>query len=77
MDKYKLKTFTTVQRNLASVGFIKDNCRFHTEQKLRTLEGFLAVILSFLYLFFHADTVKEYMDSIFVATVGRFLFFHL
>lgn len=70
MQTNRLKVFETVKTNLESVGFIREKGRFHTEQWLHTAQGFLANILLCLYLLFDADTVKEYMDSIFMSACG-------
>lgn len=64
-----MKIFEVVKINLASDGFVQEKGRFHTEQWLRTFEGFLAVVLQCLFLAIDAVTVKEYMESIFMTTV--------
>lgn len=66
----KLEIFETPKKLFAAIGFIQGKRRFHTEQWLRTTEGFLAIIMQVLYLLIEADTVKEYMESIFM-TIGE------
>lgn len=74
MEINKIKIFETVKKNLALTGFINEKDPYHTEQCLRALEGFLAVVMQYLYLFFEAVTIKEYIDSIFMSTVGIFIY---
>lgn len=69
-----MKTFETVQKNFANIGFMRDKGRFHMEQWLRTFEGFLAIIMQCLYLPFDAVTIKEYMDSIFITSAGVLIY---
>lgn len=68
MKTKKIKIFKTTKKLFAATGFVHAKGRFHTEQCLRIVEGFLANVMVFLYLLITADTVKEYMDSIFMTT---------
>lgn len=67
-----MKLFVTVKEMLTSIDIIREKGRFHAKRNLRTLEGFLAIIMQCLYLLFDAETDREYMDSIFMTTVGQF-----
>lgn len=70
METNKMEIFLTVKKNLASLAFVPNQRPFYTNQLIHTSYGFLAIILQCLYLFFDAETIKEYMDSIFMTTVG-------
>lgn len=70
METNKLEIFETAKRLYAAIGFIPKKERFYVEQWLRTVEGFLANVMVLLYLLVVADTVKEYMTSIFMTTGG-------
>lgn len=74
METKQMEIFKTIKNNFASIGFTKKNEQFHTEQLLRTVEGFLAIILQCLYLLFDANTIKDYMVSILTTTVGIFVY---
>lgn len=69
-----MNIFVTVKKNFASIGFIQGKGRFDLERWLRIFEGFLAIIMQCLYLVFDADTDEEYMDSMFMTTVGIFIY---
>lgn len=75
MDKKeRMDIFKTIKNQLASTGFTKRNERFHTEQLLRALEGFLGIVLQCLYIHFEAETTKEYMVSVLTTAVGIFIY---
>lgn len=70
MEIDKLKFYGIVEKNFASTGFKRENVPFHTEQCLHAFQGFLAITMQSLYLFFVANTAKDYMDSIFMTAGG-------
>lgn len=74
METEKMEIFKTIKQNFVSIGFTKRNEKFHTEQLIRTLEGFLAIVLQCLYIVFDARTAKEYMFSIVAITIGIFVY---
>lgn len=66
METQKIRTFETVKKSLSLTCFVQGKGRFHIGQKLRAVEAFLAFIMQILYLLIEADTIKEYMDSIYM-----------
>lgn len=65
-----MEIFKTVKEHLVAIGFTKPDVEFHTEQVLRTSQGFLAIVLQCLHLLFDANTTKDYLDSLFTTSVG-------
>lgn len=70
MEVPKLRIFETVKESLAATCFVEGKGRFHTKQKQRAVEALLGFIMHVLYLHTEADTVKEYMDSIYITGVA-------
>lgn len=66
--------FETIKTNFASIGFIREKGRFHTQQCLHMTNGFVVVILQYLYIPIEAVTIKEYMDAIFITSGGSCIF---
>lgn len=60
----------TVKKNLASIDFVANQPPLPTKQLINIIWDYLNIISLFLYLLFEARTDKEYMDSIFMVTVG-------
>lgn len=70
MEPKRLKTFESVIKNFAAIDFNKEKPRFHIRQCLRALEGFSGVTMQALYLFYNANTNKEFIDSIYMTSGG-------
>lgn len=70
METNRMEIFKTIKEHLWAIGFTKPHVGFHTEQVLRTSQGFLAIVLQCLYLLFDANTTKDYLDSLFTTSVG-------
>lgn len=70
METKKLKIFESVKKMLASIDLNANQRPFHRKQLLHIVQGFCAIILQCLYLVYEANTIREYMNSIFMTTVG-------
>lgn len=74
MKTERMESFASVERNLASIGFVANQRPLHTEQLINVVRGTVASILQYLYLVFEANTDKEYMHSIFMTTFGIMIY---
>lgn len=66
-----IKLFESIQSNMINLGFIPNQKNPFNLQHLRGfIIGLLAIILHFVFFVHVANTIKQYMDSIFMTTVG-------
>ena len=69
-----MKIFKTVQKHLASLGYIKNQSSLNIRQLSICFLSIVAIISLSLYLFCFANTQKEFMDSIFMTVSGVLVF---
>lgn len=69
-----MKIFETVLKHLDSIGFKENQHRFNRIQIETHLKAALNVSLICVQLFHVANTLKEYMDGIFLITVAILVF---
>ena len=65
-----MKFFETAQSKLAEIGYHADKRAFNNEQLAFLLKGVLANIVFGVYFFHVANTPKEFLDSVFMFSVG-------
>lgn len=65
-----MKTFQTMQRNLALIGFERNLRPFNERHKWCVIVGSTSNVILITYLLNVANSPKEYMDSIFVVCVA-------
>lgn len=65
-----MKIFQTIQKNMRHSGFIRDQNAFNKTQTLVIFKSIVFLTLQFVYLLRVANTPRQYMDSIFMSTVG-------
>lgn len=65
-----MQIFKTIREHLVAIGFTKSDVGFHTEQVLRTSQGFMAIVLQCIHLLFDVNSTKDYLDSLFTTSVG-------
>lgn len=69
-----MKLFQSTQKSLAFGGFIKNQPAFNRTQLRMMFLSILFLGLQCIYLFHVANTPRQYMDSIFMTTVGILVF---
>lgn len=69
-----MKIFQTVQKHLASIGYRANQNPFNLQQLTIIFMGILAIFSQCVYLFFIANTTKEFLDSILMTTIGILVF---
>lgn len=74
METRRMKVFQTTKVSLASIDLDPNKHLLHESQLLHVLEGFLAILLQFAYLFCVASTTSEYMNSIYMTTFGSLIY---
>lgn len=65
-----MKIFESAKQMLVLIDLDANQRPFHRNQLLHIVQGFLAIILQCLYLVYEANTVREYMNSIFMTSTG-------
>ena len=65
-----MKPFQTVKSKLSALGYCANKRPFNRIQLIFLLKSVLANISFGVYLFYVADAPKEFLDSIFMFTVG-------
>lgn len=71
-----MKLFEIIRKNLATcLYFSNQNYIFNVKRLLATIAAFLVVVSFFLFLFYEADNVTEYVSSAYFTTalLGIFL----
>lgn len=74
METKQLKIFLTAKKNLESLDLYENQCPIDRKQLSRILQTLLAIVLQFLYVFYDANTNREYIDSILMITLGVLLY---
>lgn len=69
-----MKVYGTVLKHLGSIGFRQNEPRFNKRQCEMHLKAVLNNLLICMQLFHVADTLKEYLDSVFAMTVSILIF---
>lgn len=64
--RLKLKLFQTTQKNLAEFGFKKNHSILNAQHVRNTFTSSLTITLQFLYVYYEAKSVEEYMLCIFM-----------
>lgn len=64
--------FESAKKNLASLGYDANKRPFHRKQLSKVMQSFLAIVLECLYIVYDANTVREYINSIFMTTIGKY-----
>lgn len=77
MKQPRMKIAQIVQKNLASIGYRADLRPFNKQQLWILLERMLILVSLFVYLFHVATTFRQYMDAIFMTTVGILMYISL
>lgn len=65
-----MKIFQTIEKNLESGGFIRNQRPFNPTQTEHIVKIMLFMAMLFIYLGLEAKTPRQYMDSILMSTVG-------
>lgn len=69
-----MKIFESAKMSLASMELDANKRPFHRKQLLKVMHSFLAIVLECLYIVYDANTAREYINSIFMTTIGIIVF---
>lgn len=64
--------FKSAKKSLAALGYDANKPPFNRKQSMNVMHSFLAIVLEFMYIVYNANTVREYINSIFMTTIGKY-----